>query len=174
MFSCIVSCEGWIDFHLFTTLYPRYMDISINTAVLAYIDAGDQHLWIQRKKAPNKGKHVFVGGRIQKGESLEEAIRREVLEETGYSVENLKLVGQLYECSLSYNWLSFIFHVRCDFFEPIACSEGDLIWLPKSQLPSPGLPTTPYVLEALNKGENFMLQAQLSAERKLLKLSSLY
>ena len=35
----------------------------------------------------------FVGGRIEEGETIKECAKREFLEETGYSIKNLKFVG---------------------------------------------------------------------------------
>lgn len=46
------------------------------------------------KRAPNLlagGKWGIVGGYIDMDETLEECVRREVLEETGYEIKNLKL-----------------------------------------------------------------------------------
>jgi ADP-ribose pyrophosphatase YjhB (NUDIX family) len=44
-------------------------------------------LLIQRGTEPNKGRWSIPGGLVELGEPLQEALRREVLEETGLSVE---------------------------------------------------------------------------------------
>lgn len=59
------------------------------TSVRAIIVRGDQVLTV---RDPN-GVHVTPGGRIESGESLEEALRRELLEETGWSLLNISLLG---------------------------------------------------------------------------------
>jgi len=48
---------------------------------------------IQRANPPSKGSWTLPGGKLNRGESLVDAVRREVLEETGLEVE----VGQLIE-----------------------------------------------------------------------------
>jgi mutator protein MutT len=47
----------------------------------------DRIVLIQRAKEPAKGLWTFPGGAIELGESLEEAARREALEETGLEVQ---------------------------------------------------------------------------------------
>jgi mutator protein MutT len=56
-------------------------------AVGVIIRQGDQIALIQRAKEPAKGLWTFPGGAIELGESLEEAARREALEETGLEVQ---------------------------------------------------------------------------------------
>ncbi|MCW1304560.1 MAG: NUDIX hydrolase [Candidatus Parvarchaeota archaeon] len=48
---------------------------------------------IERAVEPFKGKLALPGGHIEKGESAEEAVKREVKEETGLEVKIKRLVG---------------------------------------------------------------------------------
>jgi 8-oxo-dGTP diphosphatase len=48
---------------------------------------------IQRKNPPYKEKFALPGGFVEIGETTEEAIVREVLEETGLTIEIVKLLG---------------------------------------------------------------------------------
>lgn len=56
-------------------------------AVGAIIWHNDRIVLIRRNKEPAKGRWTFPGGAVELGESLEQALRREVLEETGLYVE---------------------------------------------------------------------------------------
>jgi ADP-ribose pyrophosphatase YjhB (NUDIX family) len=63
-------------------------------AVIVGVDAarGPQVLLIRRGQEPLKGEWSLPGGAVELGETLEEAIRREVLEETGLAVEVVEIV----------------------------------------------------------------------------------
>ncbi len=56
-------------------------------AVGAVICHQEHLVFIRRDKEPSKGRWTFPGGAVELGESLEDAVRREVLEETGLQVE---------------------------------------------------------------------------------------
>lgn len=53
---------------------------------IALVDR-DRVLLVMRGRAPSKGLYAFPGGRVEDGESLEEAVRRELFEETGLAAE---------------------------------------------------------------------------------------
>lgn len=52
-------------------------------AVSAAIYHQERFLLVRRGRAPAQGLYAFPGGRVEAGETLEEAVRREVIEETG-------------------------------------------------------------------------------------------
>ena len=52
-------------------------------AVSAAIFHQDRFLMVRRGRPPGRGLYAFPGGRVEAGETLFEAVRREVMEETG-------------------------------------------------------------------------------------------
>ncbi len=64
---------------------------SIPAVSLALVDKG-RVLLVKRGRAPAKDKFAFPGGRVEAGETLEQAARRELLEETGLSAGALELL----------------------------------------------------------------------------------
>ena len=55
---------------------------------ICFCRAGNHVLMLQRLKEPNKGKWNGLGGKIGSGETPEQAVRREVLEESGLDLAN--------------------------------------------------------------------------------------
>lgn len=59
----------------------------------AVIILNRQIVLIERKNPPYKGKYALPGGFVDIGETTEEAVAREVMEETGLRIEIVKLLG---------------------------------------------------------------------------------
>ncbi len=68
---------------------------TIIPAVSVALRSGDRLLLVKRGRAPAKGLHAFPGGRVEAGERLEEAARRELLEETGLTADTLEAHAEL-------------------------------------------------------------------------------
>ena len=69
-------------------LYPKRPIVGVGVVVLS----GDQVLLVRRAKPPRQGEWSLPGGAQKIGETVFEAGRREVLEETGVTVEVLGLL----------------------------------------------------------------------------------
>lgn len=107
-------------------------------STLCYIKRDDSILMLHRVKKKNdinKGKWIGVGGHFEDGESPEECLIREVLEETGLKLTSYKfraIITFLYDKDITeYMHL----YTADEFFgEMIECDEGNLSWVPKSKL----------------------------------------
>ena len=62
-------------------------------AVSAAIFRGDRVLIVRRAQPPARGLYTLPGGGVELGETLEQAVIREVREETGLDIEPLALAG---------------------------------------------------------------------------------
>ncbi len=103
---------------------------------LCYIENDRDYLMMHRVKKENdlnKDKWVGVGGHFEEGESPEDCLLRETLEETGLTLTSYRLRGIV--TFVSDIWgTEYMFLYTADGFtgEIGACSEGELEWLPKS------------------------------------------
>lgn len=75
------------------TFYGLIADSIPIPSVEAIITKGKSLLFLRRTNSPAKGQWWFPGGRIRKGETLEDALFREVKEETGLEVIESELVN---------------------------------------------------------------------------------
>jgi len=93
---------------------------------------------IKRDKDIHKGKWNGLGGKFLPGETPEECVKREVLEESGYTIDSPHLHGVLTFPKFKNNedWIAFVF--TCSDFtgSQIECDEGILEWIPDSELTS--------------------------------------
>lgn len=97
---------------------------------------GQQVLLIRRGQEPLKGEWSLPGGAVELGETLEEAVCREVLEETGLTVETVGVVQSFDRISRDaegrvryhYVLIDFLCHVcnGCEAPETIVCATDAL------------------------------------------------
>ena len=105
---------------------------------LCYIERDGRYLMLHRVKKENdanKDKWIGVGGRFEEGESPEDCVTREVLEETG-----LKLTDYTYRGIVTFvsdKWEGEFMHLfTATGFEGTIkeCDEGVLEWISKEEL----------------------------------------
>jgi 8-oxo-dGTP diphosphatase len=141
-------------------------------AVMCILRAGDHYLLLCRNKEPNQGKYVPVGGHIDPHETPRHAAIREVREETGYAIDDVRLCGVLVETSpIDYNWVVFVYSSEVRAFAPPVCNEGQLEWIHLSritQVPAPA--TDMYIYDLISRGQMFALDAEYDQNLRLLLL----
>ena len=92
-------------------------------------------------KAPGRfgeGKWNGVGGKIRPGETPEECVRRETLEETGLTVHSLAPHGTLrhyFGQTEEPDWTVHHYSTRKYEGEPKESEEGELRWFPVEKIP---------------------------------------
>jgi ADP-ribose pyrophosphatase YjhB (NUDIX family) len=74
-------------------LYCQILECMPIASVEVVIVIDHSLLFLRRRNIPAKGQWWFAGGRIRKGESFEQALRREVKEETGLEISAYKLIN---------------------------------------------------------------------------------
>jgi ADP-ribose pyrophosphatase YjhB (NUDIX family) len=107
-------------------------------AVSAAIFRDDKILLVRRARFPAKGFYTLPGGRVEFGETLHAALRREVLEETALEIEIAGLAGWrevLPEMGGGGHYLIMSFAARWVRGEPALNEElDDFRWLPPETL----------------------------------------
>lgn len=112
----------------------------VKLATICYIDNGEALLLMHRNKKPNDvhdGKWISVGGKLERGESPEDCAVREIYEETGLVVTDMRLAGIITfpEFTTGHDWYTYVFRVTGFEGELVDdCSEGTLEWVPYDQV----------------------------------------
>ncbi len=106
---------------------------------LCYAENGGRWLMMHRtkKKADeNAGKWIGLGGHLLEDETPEECVRREVREEAGLELRNLRLRGILTFILPDWgNELTFLYSAEAEDRPLPECAEGELRWVPKDRVP---------------------------------------
>jgi len=145
-------------------------------STLCYLSEDGRLLLLRRKKEPFSTYWTAPGGKIEPGETPEEAIVREMREETGLSVHGLRLRAICSETGEdpNYNWLLFIFQAGGYEGELTPSDEGELCWLPLDCLDDWPLPDVDrklarFVLE--HRGEPQFVRVEYAPDYSVERLS---
>ncbi|MCE9643564.1 MAG: 8-oxo-dGTP diphosphatase [Candidatus Andersenbacteria bacterium] len=104
---------------------------------LCLIQQGDKILLGKAKRGKGEGKWNGFGGKVEEGEDIEDAAKREVLEECGLVVSNLEKVGVL-DFTLPEEekvWQVHIFKTIDFSGELIETDEMKPQWFPADEIP---------------------------------------
>ena len=105
---------------------------------LCYITRGDEVLMLHRVKKKNdinKDKWIGIGGKFEEGESPDECLLREALEETGLTLTSWRCRGVVTFLSEGEDG-EYMYLFTADGFEGNLkeCDEGDLQWISRDFL----------------------------------------
>lgn len=103
------ASDGMISSSIYD-LMVMHMPIA---SVEAIIVLNNSLLFLRRRNSPARGQWWFPGGRIRRGESLEEALFREVKEETGLDVTKHELVCVYSRIFPERHDIAIVFLCRC-------------------------------------------------------------
>lgn len=122
--------------------YRKY-DIMIevkkmNETVLCYIEnENDEYLMLYRCKKKNdlnEGKWLGIGGHIEPNEEVEDAVIREVYEETGLTLTGINKRGIITFINDDYVEVMHLFTSNSFYGDLCECDEGQLKWVNKSDI----------------------------------------
>ena len=108
-------------------------------STLIYLERDGQYLMLHRTKKKNDMNHdkwLGIGGKFEEGESPEDCVIRETLEETGLQVRSLRFRG-LVTFILNDDVTEYMHLFTSDDFdgEVKDCDEGELAWVKKEEVP---------------------------------------
>ena len=105
---------------------------------LCYVEKDGKYLMLYRnrkKNDENGGKWIGVGGKFESGETPNECMRREILEETGLSVKKAQLCGIVTFVSDVFGCEYMFLYTVTEFEGELKpCDEGELEWIDKSKV----------------------------------------
>lgn len=141
--------------------------------VLCYIKKENQYLMLHRnkkKKDINKDKWVGIGGHIEENETIEEALLREVKEETGLTLVSYDKRGYIKFINDDYEEEMFLFSSNEFEGEIIDCLEGELSWIDEDEIFNLNLwEGDRYFLKPLINNEEYFDLELIYSKDKLIK-----
>lgn len=106
---------------------------NVELTALCLIHRDGRYLLQDRAKEDWLG-YVFPGGHIEKGESIVDAVIREMKEETGLTIRNPRLRGVKQFPIEGGRYLVFLFETEEFEGEVISSEEGEMRWIHRDEL----------------------------------------
>ena len=102
---------------------------------MCMLSDGKGHVLVQRRNDPNWSGITFPGGHVEMGESFVESVLREMQEETGLTVKNVRLCGlrQFYNRE-GIRYIVLLFRAEGYEGQLRSSREGEVFWVDQSQL----------------------------------------
>ncbi|MCR4561669.1 MAG: 8-oxo-dGTP diphosphatase [Bacilli bacterium] len=149
----------------------------MDKTVLAYIKKEDSYLMLYRNKEENdmnEGFYMGVGGHIEKGETPDMALIREIKEETSLIAKKFTLRGLLHFANDDYKEIIYLYTVEEAEGEIGECNEGDLSYIKiKDILNLPMWEGDKYFLDLLAKDEPYFELELIYKDRDFVSVKRL-
>ena len=118
---------------------------------IAIKDNDGRYLFLRRSQTSswNPGRWEFPGGKLHPGETFQDAIHREVGEETGFEIELVKMLGAVEDETNGFRIVHLIMEGRIESGEVVISGEHDKFeWVKWSDID--GYPLCKYVQDFRN------------------------
>lgn len=161
----------------------RYLELEESIkerTTLGYLERDGRYLMLYRNKKKddlNAGKWVGIGGHLEEGESPLQCFKREVLEESGLTVNSAHYLGQIDFLNDAYPPERMYLFVSSDFTGEVReCDEGELSFIPRDEVMSlPLWEGDKAFLPLLDpKGRPFKMKLLYSGDRLIRVVGPLY
>jgi len=125
-------------------IYKQIMDLMPILCVDAVIkNTNGQYLLVKRKNKPLKGEWWLVGGRVNKGETIEDAISRKVMEELSLDINKSIPIGyyedfykeNYFDLDSGAHMISIIFMININDDHTIKLDDQSVAWKFSKELP---------------------------------------
>lgn len=118
--------------------YKSFKMKNMENTTLIYIEKNSKYLMLHRTKKENdinRDKWIGIGGHFEEAESPEDCVKREVMEETGLTLNSMEYRGIVTFVSDD-NFTEFMHLFWSDDFSGNIkeCNEGELEWVEKSRM----------------------------------------
>ena len=143
----MVMSEGWIDEELFQKIRESMPLASVDLLVVH----GGRLLLMRRLNEPGRGVWFLPGGRIRYGETLREAVLRELEEETGLTPTRIEAKGSMSHIWPDAHYVTTFFRIDVEDDDVrINPEHGEYMWV--EELPDD---VHPFVIEMVERAGIF-------------------
>lgn len=144
-------------------------------SALCLVEREHQFLMLQRIKEPFLGFWTAPGGKVQNGEHPEQAVIRELREETGLQLvrPRLRLIASETGPTRYYNWLCFMFYCANVTGTLHAGDEGTLRWVARADIAAVKRPEIDILLfdKVLNTEQRWLARVKFADKGAVEALS---
>lgn len=112
----------------------RTETVTLTNMCMIYDDNGN--VLVQNRLNPDWPGITFPGGHVEPGESFTDSVIREMKEETGLTVSDIRLCGvKDWICEDNSRYMVLLYKTNKFEGEVVSSNEGEMMWVPLCKLP---------------------------------------